>query len=124
MVHECEDMIGISDSAEDGRHHKQVASVQALLAKNVHTLVEVIDELGNPFVEDSGDLYCLYAKNVMSDFVVKTIKEVTTVGMAKYEEFVNANDKWPSQQKYQISSLETNYALFSRLVMVCQTRVT
>ena len=57
MVKEFEELIGISDQVERKRHHEQEASIQMKFAKEVTTLVEVYEELGNPFEEDSGELY-------------------------------------------------------------------
>ena len=38
------------------RHHDQAASVQISFAKDDRSLVTVIEELGNPFEEESQDL--------------------------------------------------------------------
>lgn len=88
MVKAFEDMTGISEQAEIGRHHEQVRSVQISFAKEVLSLVEVMDDLGNPFEEDSGDLYSLDTKDVMGNGIVQSIKQITTIGNEKYNTFV------------------------------------
>ena len=40
-------------------HHEETASAQKTFAKDVQSLVTVIEELGNPFEEDSQDLLVL-----------------------------------------------------------------
>ena len=43
-------------------HHDQTRSVQSAFAKYVHSLVSVIEDLGNPFEEESFDLLFLDSK--------------------------------------------------------------
>ena len=38
------------------RHHEQTKSIQVTFAQHVKSMVEVIEEMGNPFVEESKDL--------------------------------------------------------------------
>lgn len=40
---------------DDTRHHEQVSSVQKAFARDVKSLIGVIEEMGNPFCEDSAD---------------------------------------------------------------------
>lgn len=47
------------------KHHKQILSVQNTFLKNVDNLVNVIEELGNPFKEDSADLLAIDTKDIM-----------------------------------------------------------
>lgn len=46
----------------DNRHHEQVRSVQKAFAEDVKNLVNVIEEMGNPFCEESDDLILLDQK--------------------------------------------------------------
>ena len=46
----------------DNRHHEQVPSVQKAFAEDVKNLVNVIEEMGNPFCEESDDLILLDQK--------------------------------------------------------------
>ena len=45
-------------------HHDQTPSVQTAFAKDVHSLVNLIDDLGNPFEEKSIDLLVLDSKEI------------------------------------------------------------
>ncbi|KAL9953154.1 hypothetical protein ACROYT_G040524 [Oculina patagonica] len=54
-------------------HHEQVSSVQKAFAKDVQNLIEVIDEMGNPFREDSTDLIVLDTKEIVPKSVVEAV---------------------------------------------------
>ena len=43
-------------TTSDERHHKQSRSSQVNFAQQVQGMVEVIEELGNPFMEETKDL--------------------------------------------------------------------
>ena len=64
MVAEFEDSIIGST-----KHHEQSTAVQTTFAKEVKALVEVFDEIGNPFKEDNGDLLTLDTKLIMDSEV-------------------------------------------------------
>ena len=46
------------------RHHKQALRYQATFAKDVNALIVTFNELGNPFVECSGELLTLDTKDI------------------------------------------------------------
>ena len=54
----------------DTRHHDQTPSVQASF---VRSLVGVIEEIGNPFEEESQDLVKLDSKDITGPAAVKTV---------------------------------------------------
>ena len=81
MVEDFEKYAGLSDSPiESGRHHDQVKSIQATFGKEVLGLVDVFLDLGNPFEEDSEELYDIHSKDVMSTVTVQSVKDVVHVG--------------------------------------------
>ena len=86
-VKEFEDMTGIFEQAECVRHHEQVKSVQVIFSKEVLSLVEVMDNLSNPFEDDSSDLYHIDTKDVMADGVVQSSKHIITIENEKYSTF-------------------------------------
>ena len=61
----------------DTRHHDQTASV------DVRSLVTVIEELGNPFEEESQDLLVLDTKEIADATVVETVHSVKRIGHAR-----------------------------------------
>ena len=105
-------------------------------------LVEVFEEIGNPFKEDSGDLLTLDAKLIMDSEVHKVVANAYTVGQEQYEllvkeRFVDQTKSIkdqkkknklqefttsPQKQKSQVATMKENCFLFSRLYIACQSR--
>ena len=56
------------------RHHERTKSVQEKVVHDVRSLVTTIEEMGNPFMEESMDLLSLNSKAVMPEKVVKDLK--------------------------------------------------
>lgn len=56
---------------------------------DVLALVEAFDQLGNPFLEDTGELYDLDESIVMAAEVVDNVRKVEDIGKKKYRDFVD-----------------------------------
>ena len=136
----------IKSNTEDIRHHEQIPGVQNSFAKDVRSLVETIEEMGNPFVEDIMDLLVLDNNDVMPDIVVKSVKNAQQIEQSQYEEYTKQilkdrskpitdtihrnnlplfgtpSQKSPSKVQQQISSLKNDCNLFARLYISCQSR--
>ena len=69
----------------DTSHHDQTASVQRAFARDVRSLVTVIQELGNPFEEMS---LVLDTKEIASPSVVKTVNTAEQIGQEQFNAFV------------------------------------
>ena len=118
------------------QHHEEAKSTQLSFTKDVKSLISVIDDMGNPFTDESGDLLVLDTKNLADASVVKTVEEIETLGQEQFETFVKHDpikknkfplsrspcQKEPSKDKQQISTFKSDCALFSRLFISCQTR--
>ena len=61
------------------RHHEQVPVVQSAFAKQVNALVSTIEEMGNPFLDESADLLVLDSKEILDDTVVRTVRNIETI---------------------------------------------
>ena len=109
-------------------------------------LVPVIENMGNPFLENSEDLIVLDTRDIVDASVEETVRNAETLGKEQYEVFVDERliqgkipitevisknklplfsrppVKRPSMQKMKIASLKSDCALFSRLYVACQTR--
>ena len=60
-----------SVTKEDIRHHEQEPGVQVLFKKKVASgLVSSFEAVGNPFEEDSKDLFALDAKDIVENAVI------------------------------------------------------
>ena len=130
----------------DFRHHEQKKSKQLAFAQDVKLLTETIEEMGNPFTEDSSDLLVLDSRNIADVAVSDTLQKIEKLGSEQYEKFIEERllshnlsiaepikknnlyffSRPPIRQKsskqIQMSSLKSNCSLFSRLYIASQTR--
>ena len=83
----------------DNQHHKQQSSSQKTFVKDVESLIGVIDEMGNLFLEESNDLLVLDTKDI-----------VESIGLQQYKTFVNEKCVIPVSETISKNKL----ALFSR----------
>ena len=121
-------------------------AVQVTFASEVQALVEVIEYLGNPFMEESGDLLVLDTGDIADPAVVTTVRGIEKKGHDQYDSFVTdrlvertspvsdtisknsmplfniPSTTTPSNATQIITSLTSDCALFSRLYIACQTR--
>ena len=67
----------------DKCHHEQMPSVQKAFFKDVQALISVLEEMGNPFTEDSTDLIVLDTKEIMPECVVQVIKTAKQKGQSQ-----------------------------------------
>ena len=77
----------ISGDTEDIRHHKQIPGVQKCFGKDVRALVNIIDQMGNPILEDSMDLTVLDNKDTMPEIVSESVKNAHQIEQSQYDEY-------------------------------------
>ena len=77
----------MKSKTENVRHHEQSPGVQYCFAKDVKALVDTIEEMRNPFLEDSMDLLVLDNKDIMPGIVVESVKNAQQIGQSQYEEY-------------------------------------
>ena len=130
----------------DTRHHEQVPSVQKAFAKDVKSLIRVIEQMGNPFCEDSADLLVLDTKEIVPKCVVEAVSGAKMKGQSMYDKYVeerlNKRSKpitdtiqrcnlslfgTPEKRQSrktgnQVADLKSDCRLFSRLYIACQAR--
>ena len=63
----------------DTHHHNQIPSMQTSFAKDVGSLVSVIEELDNPFEEESMDLVVLDTKEMAGAAAVENVWNVKSI---------------------------------------------
>ena len=103
--------------------------------------------MGNPFLEDNGDMLTLDTKVVMNKDAIQTVNAVEYIGQRQFSEFVDnrlksasskpvsdivskiklalssiSQAKQRSRSKEQVASFKTNCTIFSRLCIACQPR--
>lgn len=133
----------------EDRHHEQRPSVQKSFACEVRSLVKTINEMGNPFEEESSDLIVLHNRNVLPDCAAVCVKNIHETGQKQYNDFVQLrlcersvslydpikrNKLSPFishvkavsgsqlKSKANLSSARNDAALFSQLYISCQVR--
>ena len=127
-------------------HHEQIPSVQKTFITHVKNVTDIIEELGNPFVDTSSDLFALDSKQIMPNSVVDAIKSAEDIGKAQYHTFLEErlynntadfNDtisknklsllcsdtqKKTAKHTSNLSNLNDDISLFSRMYVSCQAR--
>ncbi len=130
----------------DCRHHEQKKHTQSAFARDVKALSVAMEDMGNPFTEDSNDLLVLDSRNIADAAVADTMQQIEQIGIEQYEAYVDerlVNQRTPisdtikrnnlhlfslppvkgnSSKQQQISSLKNNCSLFSRLYIASQVR--
>lgn len=133
------------DVSDDTRHHEQRPAVQATFLKQVQALTTTMEEMGNPFTEESHDLIQLDSKDIVDADVAKVLQSIEKTGEKQFQEFISnrlenqamhvldpikknklhiftGTPHHISKSKNQVALLKSDCSLFSRLFIACQTR--
>ena len=73
---------------QNADHHEQIPSVQTSFTADVKNLVSVIDSWGNPFLEESAELFAIDTKVMVSDDGIHQIRTAEAMGNAQYASFI------------------------------------
>ena len=148
IIQEFEETYFKKVSEEKHHHHEQIQGVPAAFKKDVLSLVSAIEDMSNPFEEDSTDLLVLDLKEIMDDTVVKAVREVLSIGQDQYKAFVKERfqertkqiteaikknklplfkqqqqqQRNPRKDKQKVAALKNGCVLFSRLYIACESR--
>ena len=71
------------------RHHDQNRSTQREYMKDVVSFVTTLEDMGNPYMEDSGDLLTIDTKVIKSKETVQTLFKIEAEGVKQFSKFVN-----------------------------------
>ena len=150
LVNEFEHTMKSEDENKSStRHHEEQMSFQVAFAKGVKELVGVIEDLGNPFADYSGQLVALDTKEIADTAAVERLCNIEAIGADQCKTYIeeciiqgtasiynpikrNQRNFFRSPQKttkaqhqaqHQVASLKSDCSLFSRLYISCQTRV-
>lgn len=128
------------------KHHEQSYSHQVAFIKDVQSVVDSFQDLGNPFLEKGKDLLAVDTKDIMNSDVVEAVTNVEKTGLDMYSSYVecrlkdrttpitdpiaknklplfsNSDEKVQSKDKSKILQLKNDCSLFSRLYIACQNR--
>ena len=130
----------------DTRHHEQTRHAQMAFGRDVKALTGALEDLGNPFCENSSDLLVLDTRDLADTAVIDTLKQIEKLGQDQYDAYVSerlVNQTKPitdpikrnnlplfsrppvrekSRSQHQLSSLKNDCSLFSRLYIASQIR--
>ena len=141
MVQELEN----SASVDNCIHHEQTPAIQREFRKDVMSVISRFGALGNPFTEESPDLFAIHTKDVMVGCVVDSVKNVMNLGEDQFRSFVKerfverskavneplkrnnlatfkTGKRIASKDKAKVQVLKEDCALFSRLYIASQNR--
>ena len=132
---------------EDLRHHEQMKGVQNTFRNQVNAVCCTIEEMGNPFADQTGDLFVLDTRDIADSKVVETFRTVEQLGKDQHQQFATKRlqerttplfdtiqkNKLPlfnsppatkekSRDKLKTATLKSNCSLFSRLYVSFQVR--
>lgn len=62
------------------RHHEETPSIQSAFRKDVKALVAAIEEMGNPFLEETEDLVALHTKEILGSDAVTRLRKAEATG--------------------------------------------
>ena len=132
----------------DTRHHEDNPATQATFLRHVESLVRSMSEMGNPFMDSSGDLLVIDTRVVSDGTIVESVQTIEKIGQQRWDSFYKdrlivrtkqLNDtttkaklplfhihvhKDKSRQQNQVKALKSDRTLFSTLYIACQVRHT
>ena len=128
----------------NSKHHEEHRSFQVSFYEDVKSLVAAVEDLGNPFLEETGDLFILDRKVVAEESAVSRMRHIESLGKEQCETFISERlvEKKPltdpitrnklsffttssqrsSKATQRLSSMKRDCSLFSRMYISCQTR--
>lgn len=127
-----------------GKHHEQTTAVQTTFVKEVTALVDMFEDMGNPFKQDSRDLLTVDTKLIMPPELQKTVETVFIVGKEQHEAFVKerfiertksikepikknklplfSKKNLPPKPKTQVQSMKEDHFILKTIYFACQLR--
>ena len=145
ILHEYDEKHSMAN-IDPERHLEQTLSVQKRFVSHVNSVIDVIEEIGNPFSDTSKDLYALDTKAIMPDNVIHSIRTAEDLGKAQCKAFVQERinshaiafshtiqknrlplfnsslRKGPAKTASQVVNLQNDVRLFSRMYISCQAK--
>ena len=70
------------------RHHEQTKGNHVIFVKHVKGLIEMMEEIGNLFMEESKDLLRLDSRDIIDPVVACSIHQAKDVGQKQYDAFI------------------------------------
>ena len=146
VVTEFEENMKSPQKQPTTKHHEQTKGMQSSFYQDVKELVKVIEEMGNPYLDETEELLVLDNKEVASPDVLRSLQIIEKCGQDQYQAFVDERLKKRSKSvfdpikrnnlhlfhkkssntlsksKIQAASMKSDCSLFARLYIACQVR--
>lgn len=85
----------------DIRHYEQVRSQQNTFAKHVNAFCSVVEDMGNPFMEQSEDLLILDTHDIVDKKVAETVRNIEIIRKQQFHQFVKERLESNSKSIYE-----------------------
>ena len=132
------------DRATDTRQHEEPNPVQVSFAQDVQSLTDIIEQMGNPFTQNSSDMIILDIRDIADPAIIERMHQFEKLRTDRYdldvqeclvEKTKNINKpikrnklalfhcppvKEHSKSQQRLSSLKNDCSLFSRLYIASQ----
>lgn len=90
LVNEFEaSMAPNTGTKENPKHHVEHRSFQVSFFKDVSSLAAAVEDLGNPFLEETGDLFTLDMKVITEEPAVSRLRHIESLGKEQCETFIS-----------------------------------
>ena len=89
MVEEFEETDRLPESSKVREHYDSNASAQRHFTSDVKAMYDALAELGNPFIDDSADLFALDTKIVPGTEAIKHLYAAETIGQEQFKSFMD-----------------------------------
>ena len=85
----CEAMPGTIDTRIDSRHHEATVGAQtAFFFENVNAMTTVLQDMGNPFQDESSELLSLGTKNIADPSLAQLVATHHQIGLQQFQLFL------------------------------------
>ena len=71
----------------NSRHHEKGLALQQSFKKQVTSLIHVIEDFGNPFMDSGPELVVLSSRECVNDEATSSVRQVEVLGKLQYDEF-------------------------------------
>ena len=71
----------------NSRHHEEGLALQQSFKKQVTSLIHVIEDFGNPFMDSGPELVVLNSRECVNDEATSSVRQVEVLGKLQYDEF-------------------------------------
>ena len=78
-------MVPDTGTKENSKHHEEHRSFQVTFFKDVKSLAAAVEDLGNPFLEETGDLFTFDAE----ESAVSRMRHIESLGKEECETFIS-----------------------------------